>query len=71
MTIQYKEWCEKVIVDNDVKGGYPVFPGSRVTLQQVANLAKQGVTYTYLFSEFPFLTTTDIRYAVIYTNKHK
>jgi len=65
----YKHWCEKVVVDPGIKGGNPCFPGHRVTIAQIASLAKQGVTYSYFFQEFPFLKTEDIRYAVKYNNE--
>jgi uncharacterized protein (DUF433 family) len=65
----FKHWCEKVVVDPDIKGGNPCFPGTRVTVAQIASLAKQGMTYSYFFSEFPFLKSEDIRYAVIYVKR--
>ena len=67
--MSFKNWCEKIVVDKTIKGGNPCFPGSRVTIAQIASLAKQGVTYSYFFSEFPFLKTEDIRFAVMYVKR--
>lgn len=67
--MDFKDWCKKIIVDSDIKGGNPCFPDTRVTVAQIANLAKQGVTYSYFFKEFPFLQTHDIRFAVMYVER--
>ena len=65
-----KEWIKKnVSVSRSVMGGEPVFAGTRVTIRRVALLAKQWATYGYMFEEYPFLTTEDIRYAVQFYNQ--
>lgn len=65
-----KEWIDKkVTACEEIMGGEPTFSGTRVTIKRVALLAKQWATYSYLFAEYPFLTTEDIRYAVQFHNK--
>lgn len=65
----YKDWVEKLVVDNAIMGGEPVFGDTRVTVKRIASLAKSGETYTTIFNDYPFLTTEDIRHAVIYQNQ--
>lgn len=64
------EWIEKKVATCcSVMGGEPTFRGTRVTIKRVAALAKQWATYGYMFAEYPFLTTEDIRFAVMFHNK--
>ena len=63
--MSYKEWRKNITLDDKTNA---CFAGTRVTVAQVAKLAQQGVTYNELFGDFPFLTTQDIRYAVMYYN---
>lgn len=64
------EWIEKrVVVCKDTMGGEAVFKDTRVTIKRVAALAKRWITYSQMFAEYPFLTTEDIRYAVLFNKE--
>jgi uncharacterized protein (DUF433 family) len=64
------EWInKKVTACEEIMGGEAVFRGTRVTIKRVALLAKQWVTYSQMFADYPFLTTEDIRHAVQFHNK--
>ena len=64
----FDTWKKRLTIDADIMGGNPCFPGSRLTINNVASLVKKEATYSEIFSDYPFLTTEDIRYAVMFNS---
>jgi len=67
----FDTWKKRLTIDPDIMGGTPCFPGSRLTIDRIVALIKKEVTYSEIFSDYPFLTTEDIRYAAMYQTKVK
>ena len=65
----FDTWQKRLTIDPDVMGGTPCFPGTQLTIERVASLVEKEATYSEIFGDYPFLTTKDIRYAVIFTTK--
>lgn len=61
------EWANKKVTWEDVQGGQYVFSDTNVEVSKVAILAtKKEATYSTMFAKYPFLSTEDIRFAVLF-----
>ena len=66
----FDTWQKRLTIDPDIMGGTPCFPDSRLTLDRVVGLVNKEATYSEIFNDYPFLTTEDIRYAVMFTSRN-
>jgi uncharacterized protein (DUF433 family) len=61
-------WGRRRIVSNtDVLGGEPVFRGTRISLQHVASLFRNGVAENEIAEDFPGLSARDLAYARLFS----
>ena len=58
--------CELVHSDPDIKGGIPVFRGTRVQVHMIAELAERGSPAEELLEDYPSMTAEMLRLAPIY-----
>jgi uncharacterized protein (DUF433 family) len=59
-----------MVSDPDIMGGDPVFRGTRVPVNMIANLVTQGSTQAELLESYPRLTAEMIRLAPLHAAAH-
>jgi|HubBroStandDraft_5_1064220.scaffolds.fasta_scaffold56449_3 uncharacterized protein (DUF433 family) len=62
---------KRIISDPAILGGTPVFRGTRVPLEHIAGLIRNGVPSAEIAEDYPALSTQDIAYARAYVRKAK
>ncbi len=60
------EWINERLTWRPVLGGQWVFKGTELQVGEVIGLIRSEATYSTMFAEYPFLTTEDIRNAVLF-----
>lgn len=59
----------KIVTDPKIMLGKPTVAGTRITVEQILKLLAQKLTIEEILEDFPQLTETDIKAAVIYAAK--
>lgn len=57
---------ERIVRSPGIVGGEPVFKGTRVTLRTVLASRAEGATTAEILSDFPTLSTDDVRAAIAF-----
>ena len=57
---------ERIVRDQNVCGGEPVFKGTRVTLRTVLASLAAGHSVDDIVAEFPSLATDDVKAAIVF-----
>lgn len=68
--LRLKEVRTLVVEDPEIRGGEPVFRGTRVPVHQVANERMAGISVGDLLEEYPALNARQIELAPIYAAAH-
>lgn len=53
-----------IIIDNQILGGTPVIAGTRIPVERIAALVRQGYTTDTLKEEYPHVEATKIQYII-------
>jgi uncharacterized protein (DUF433 family) len=61
-----KEYSDRIVRDQGVCGGEPVFKGTRVTLRTVLASLADGDTMEQILSDFPTLKAQDVSAAIAF-----
>jgi uncharacterized protein (DUF433 family) len=67
---RYRKAMSLIVEDPEVQGGAPTFKGTRLLVQHIASLLKQGVPPEELREDYPRLTEPMIEAARIFTAAH-
>lgn len=67
---RYRKAMSLIVEDPDIQGGAATFKGTRLLVQQVAELISQGATEAELREDHPRLTREMIAAAKIYAKSH-
>ena len=57
---------ERIVRDQHVLGGEPIFRGTRVTLRTVLASLAEGATTAEILADFPTLSGEDVRSAIAF-----
>ena len=68
--LQLKEVRTMVVEDPEIRGGEPVFKGTRIPVHQVANERMAGISVGDLREEYPALNARQIELASVYAAAH-
>jgi len=60
-------WKDTLVVDPEILGGEPVFPGSRLSVRHVGSMVLRGGDRSEILEDYPCLTEVDLDYASLYT----
>jgi uncharacterized protein (DUF433 family) len=66
----FESWKERLVIHQDILGGEPVFPGSRLAVRRVGALAERGGSPRAILEDYPFLKEADIDFARLYTKAY-
>lgn len=64
---RFNAWKEKLVQNEDILGGEPVFPKSRLAVRQVGGILLKGATIAEVKEDYPYLKDEDIEFARLYT----
>jgi len=66
----FEAWKGKLVIQDDILGGEPVFPGSRLAVRRVGALAERGESTESILADYPYLKPADIEFATLYTKAY-
>ena len=55
-----------IVIDPDILGGTPVIAGTRIPIERVYHLVRQGYTTKTLREEYPYVEPRKIQYIISY-----
>lgn len=61
--------ADRIIVDPNIMLGKPVIKGTRITVEHILELLKQGLSMKEILEDYPHLTKADIEAAVEYASE--
>jgi uncharacterized protein (DUF433 family) len=67
---RFEEWKAKLVTDDGILGGEPVFPKSRLAVRQVGEMLLRGAPREEVREDYPSLRERDLDYAVMYTRAY-
>jgi uncharacterized protein (DUF433 family) len=67
-TLDGMDWKARVVIDPQVLVGKPLVKGTRLSVQFVVDLLAQGWSEQDVLSNYPGLTTSDIRACLAYAS---
>jgi uncharacterized protein (DUF433 family) len=63
---RFDAWKHKLVVDERILGGEPVFPKSRLAVRHVGGLRLKGTPPAEIREDYPYLKDEDIEFAALY-----
>ena len=63
---QFGRWKQKLVVDDQILGGEPVFPKSRLAVRQVGTMLLRGASPDDIREDYSYLTEQDIEFAKLF-----
>ena len=66
----FARWKQKLVECEDILGGEPVFPGSRLAVRQIGEMARRGASASEILEDYPHLTEQDIEFAKRFANAY-
>ncbi|MBI2147831.1 DUF433 domain-containing protein [Candidatus Woesearchaeota archaeon] len=60
----------RVVINPDIMAGKPVVKGTRIPVDTIVNLIRQGGTWHEVMENYPNMTKEDIGVALSYVAKH-
>lgn len=63
----FEAWKLKLVVDERILGGEPVFPKSRLAVRNIGQQLLKGASVDDLREDYPYLKPQDIEFAKLYT----
>lgn len=62
----FEAWRAGLVVRDDILGGEPVFPASRLAVRRVAELVARGASAAEVRDDYPSLDDRDIEFATLF-----
>lgn len=62
----FEKWKKRLIQRDDVLGGEPVFPKSRLAVRHIGEMARRGASVEEITSDYSNLTKQDVEFAKRY-----
>jgi uncharacterized protein (DUF433 family) len=63
---RFEAWKRKLVTDDRILGGEPVFPRSRLSVRYIGGLLIQGTAPAEIREDYPYLKDEDIEFAKMY-----
>ena len=60
----FERWRAKLVVDDRVLGGEPVFPKSRLAVRHIGGMLLRGASRDEVREDYPYLDAIDLDFAV-------
>lgn len=65
----YDEWRAALVVRDDILGGEPVLPGTRVAVRQIGTMALRGAAVAEILADYAGVSELDVAYAKRYASE--
>lgn len=59
----FEKWKKKLVERDDVLGGEPVFPKSRLAVRHIGEMARRGALVEEIVDDYPNLSKQDVEFA--------
>lgn len=66
----FEDWKKRLVSQDDILGGEPVFAGSRLAVRRVGALAERGESAKSILEDYPYLKPADIEFARLYAKAY-
>jgi uncharacterized protein (DUF433 family) len=63
---RFEAWKKKLVIDDRILGGEPVFPESRLSVRNVGAMLLRGISPDDIREDYPYLSSEDIEFARLY-----
>jgi uncharacterized protein (DUF433 family) len=60
---RFAKWKKKLVVREDVLGGEPVFPRSRLAVRQIGEMARRDASVQDILDDYPYLEPQNVEFA--------
>lgn len=67
---RFSRWKERLVADDAILGGEPVFPQSRLAVRHVGAMLLRGAPMDEVREDYPYLADEDIEFARLYALTH-
>ena len=67
---QFHEWKSRLVTRNDILGGEPVFPGSRLAVRHVGLMAERGESTKNILEDYPYIAERDVAFARLFARAY-
>jgi uncharacterized protein (DUF433 family) len=67
---RFEAWKMKLVTDENILGGEPVFPKSRLAVRHVGGMLLQGAPVNEVREDYPNLKDEDIEFSTIFTRAY-
>ncbi len=64
---RFEAWKKKVVVNQKILGGEPVFPKSRLSVRHIGGMFINGAPVAEILEDYPYIKEEDIEFAKLYT----
>jgi uncharacterized protein (DUF433 family) len=63
---EFERWKKKLVEREDILGGEPAFPKTRLAVRHIGEMARRGASVEEISSDYPSLGKQDIEFAKRY-----
>lgn len=67
---RFEAWKAKLVIDDDILGGEPVFPKSRLAVRHVGGMLLKGAPASEVREDYPYLDDQDLAFAKLFTKAY-
>lgn len=67
---RFMAWKNRLVTDERILGGEPVFPRSRLAVRQIGGMRLRGAPVAELRGDYPYLTDEDIELAALFARAY-
>jgi uncharacterized protein (DUF433 family) len=60
----FDHWRNALVTRDDILGGEPVFPNSRLAVRHVGEMARRGASVEEIVADYPYLSRKDVEFAM-------
>jgi uncharacterized protein (DUF433 family) len=64
--VGFEKWKNKLVERDDIPGGEPTFPRSRLAVRHIGEMARRGASAEDIVSDYPKLSKQDVEFAKRY-----
>jgi uncharacterized protein (DUF433 family) len=67
---RFEEWKGRLVIREEVLGGEPVFPASRLAVRHIGLMLLRGAERIEVREDYPYLTDEDVEFAPLYATAY-
>jgi len=67
---RFGEWKQRIVTDESILGGEPVFPRSRLSVRHVGTMLLRGAAPKDVREDYPYLTNEDLEFAKLFAEAY-